>query len=48
VFLSCGGMQSRQGSGVHRGLLCAKEPFLPLRDEVRSLCKTGGKQPLSL
>jgi hypothetical protein len=48
VFLSCGGMQSRQGGGVHRGLLCAKEPFLPLRDEVRSLCKTGGKQPLSL
>jgi hypothetical protein len=34
VFLSCGGMQSRQGGGVHRGLLCAKKPALPLRDEV--------------
>jgi hypothetical protein len=48
VFLPCGGLQSRQGSRVHRGLLRAKEPSLPLRDEVRSLRKARGKQSLSL
>jgi hypothetical protein len=48
VFLPCGGLQSRQDGGVHRGLLCAKEPSLPLRGAVRPLRQTGGKQPLSL
>ena len=33
---------------MHSGLLCAQKPSLPLRDEVRSVRKTGGQQPLSL
>ena len=48
MFLPCGGLQSRQGGRVHRGLLCTQKPSVPLRDEVRSLRQTGGKQPLSL
>jgi hypothetical protein len=48
VFLPCSGMQSRQGGRVHCGMLCTQEPSLPLRDEVRSLRQTRGKQLLSL
>jgi len=48
VFLPFRAVQSRPDGGVYRTMLRAQEGALPLRGGLRSLRKTGGKQPLSL
>jgi hypothetical protein len=48
VFLPCRAVQSRPNGRVYRAMLRAQEGAVPLRGGLRSLRKTGGKQPLSL